>query len=137
MNTLIAPRTTTNSPYPSATSTSTRASRTATADAGSTILVADDDPAIRGMEAEFLLGLGYNVLEAEDGESALQLAAGAKSVDLLITDFVMPGIDGLQLIRRLRDMYPDVPVLMVSGSLADVGAIVETFDHCETLGKPF
>jgi DNA-binding response OmpR family regulator len=101
------------------------------------VIIADDDPLIRGFEADFLATQGYEVVQAGNGEEALRLATAAQTVSLLITDFVMPGIDGVELIRRFRATHSETPVLMVSGSLSDVGAIVECFDRCDTLAKPF
>jgi two-component system cell cycle sensor histidine kinase/response regulator CckA len=100
-------------------------------------MIAEDDPLVRGMVAEFLRDQGYLVLEAENGERALQLAATVKTVDVLITDVVMPRVDGVELLRRFRFIHPMTPALVVSGSVPDLNAIVEGFDRCDTLAKPF
>jgi len=81
-----------------------------------TILLVEDEPAVRQSEREFLLLNGYIVLEASDGEDALHLASGFNSViDLMITDVVMPRMGGAKLAGQLRAFRPDLKVLFVSG----------------------
>lgn len=82
------------------------------------ILVADDDRMIRRIVAIKLSGLGYTVEEAEDGQEALERLENGKSPHLLITDRLMPRMNGLQLIRAIRDS-PDpkksiLPVIMLT-----------------------
>lgn len=86
-----------------------------------TVLVVDDEPLVRGLETQILRQQGYTVLEAENAAEALQLAREAAAIHLLITDLAMPEIDGLELSRRFREMHPETPVLMVSGSLPVLG----------------
>src|SRR6267142_3113744 len=85
-------------------------------DKAKTLLVVDDEPAIRELVARVLCYEGYNVLQAGDAADALRLATAA-TIHLLLTDFSMPGADGLELIRRFRSVYPKTPVLILSGSL--------------------
>ena len=82
-----------------------------------TLLVVDDEPLVRDMETQILRLQGYTVLEAENAAEALRLAARPPAIHLLITDFSMPEVDGLELTRRFREVHPKTPVLMVSGSL--------------------
>lgn len=82
-----------------------------------TLLVVDDEPTVRALEVEILRLQGYTVLEAESAAVALRLADKAATIDLLITDLMMPEVDGIQLTRLFREMRPETPVLMVSGSL--------------------
>lgn len=79
------------------------------------ILVADDDPGVRRMFGELLDLLGYSMLSARDGQSAL--AALSPKVDLLILDLVMPSMDGFDLLEQIRslDVYRDLPVIVISG----------------------
>ncbi|OBV38746.1 PAS domain S-box-containing protein [Janthinobacterium psychrotolerans] len=81
-----------------------------------TILVVEDDAAVRNTVVDMLRGLGYTVLQADDGESALrQLQAGA-SADLLFTDVVMPGpVGSTELARQARLLLPGLAVLFTSG----------------------
>ena len=102
-----------------------------------TLLVVDDDSMVRDLEAQILRLHGYTVVEAKDGTEALRLAGEAAEIHLLITDFAMPGVDGLELSRRFRAIHPKVPVLMVSGSLPLISKRTEDLDRFETLAKPF
>ncbi|MEM1054128.1 MAG: sigma-54 dependent transcriptional regulator [Bacteroidota bacterium] len=79
-----------------------------------TILVADDEPAIRRSLREILDFEGYGVLEAEDGEDALQKAK-AGGIDLILLDIKMPRRDGMEVLQALRDAEVGVPVVMISG----------------------
>jgi CheY-like chemotaxis protein len=98
----------------------TRDARTVTAPApGATrrprrILVVDDDPDICRLGTEVLIRHGYRVDAVEDhtaGWRALQ----ARTYDLLITDFDMPGLSGLKLVKQLRDAHLALPVILASG----------------------
>ena len=81
-----------------------------------TILLVEDDTAVRGFARRVLAAQGYTVLEAGNGIAALGLAAQhAAAIDLLVTDVVMPGLNGRVLADRLRALRPDLPVLYVSG----------------------
>jgi DNA-binding NtrC family response regulator len=103
-----------------------------------TLLVVDDDPMVRKLEVEILGQHGYNMLEAEGGAEALRLAGETATIHLLITDFVMPEIDGLELTRRFRAVHPKTPVLMLSGSLPLLRARSEPdLDRFDSLAKPF
>jgi two-component system, cell cycle sensor histidine kinase and response regulator CckA len=80
------------------------------------VLIAEDDSSVRGVLARTLRDYGYTVLEAADGNEALEVAA-RESVppDMLIADVVMPRINGRQLWRELAKRWPDLPVLFISG----------------------
>lgn len=78
------------------------------------LLVVDDDTLIRRSLAELLRGEGYQVAEAGTGAEALRVFAQA-GPDLVVTDFNMPEVDGLQLLRELRARKPDLPVILVTG----------------------
>ena len=80
------------------------------------IVVVDDFRGIRTIIKESLEKRGYEVEEADDGDQALKFFDG-RQVDLLITDFDMPEMDGAKLIRRIRDMskYTYTPVIMLTG----------------------
>ncbi len=81
-----------------------------------TLLLVEDDEAVRGFARRTLESLGYAVLEAENGVRALSLMDGSdSSVRLVVTDMVMPGMHGRELAERLRRARPDLPVLFVSG----------------------
>jgi DNA-binding NtrC family response regulator len=103
-----------------------------------TLLVVDDEPILRDVETEVLRLQGYTVLPAEGAAQALRLARAAAAIHLLITDFSMPQVDGLELTRRFRAVHPKTPVLMVSGSLPVLRARSELdLNHFDFLAKPF
>jgi CheY-like chemotaxis protein len=85
-----------------------------------TILLVEDDPAVRTVTARMLRSLGYTVLEAAHGEAALALANTLQQpLHLVITDIVMPHMGGRELIARLREEQSDLRVLFVSGYAED------------------
>ena len=84
---------------------------------GSRIIIADDDRIVRRIVVAKLSGLGYEVREAEDGQEALDLLVGGEVPDLLITDSLMPRMNGLDLVRSIRDRPDDLsalPVIMLT-----------------------
>jgi PAS domain S-box-containing protein len=88
----------------------------ATPGAGETILVAEDEDALRSMVAAFLQERGYHVLEAADAFQAIEAAAAhGGPIHLLLTDVVMPGMNGRQLADRLVSHHPELKVVYVSG----------------------
>lgn len=79
------------------------------------VLVVDDEQGLRDLVCRTLRGEGFRALEAEHGAAALKLMEAApEQVDLVITDVVMPGVDGRELGRRLSQRWPDLPVLYIS-----------------------
>jgi two-component system cell cycle sensor histidine kinase/response regulator CckA len=80
------------------------------------ILLVEDEDAVRTFGARALRGKGYEVLEASNGDNALEvLESTDKTIDLVISDVVMPGIDGPSLVRMLREKKPDLKVIFISG----------------------
>ena len=83
-----------------------------------TILAVDDDPSILDLVIEILKPMGYKVLSAESGEQALELVASYQdTIDLLLTDVMLPGIKGQELAKRMLNSHPDLNVLFMSGYL--------------------
>jgi len=81
-----------------------------------TILVAEDQPDLRWMICQFLQELGYSVLEAKDGGDAIALAEQYKgTIDVLLTDIVMPHVRGSEVARRLSASRPDMRIIFMSG----------------------
>jgi len=84
-----------------------------------TILLVDDDPDIRSLTRTFLEHEGYSVLTCGHADRALQIyksaAQNAISIDLLITDFYMPGLSGMELALELKQLSRELPVLLISG----------------------
>src|ERR1039457_4313244 len=86
-----------------------------------TLLIVEDQGDVRRLALSILQGNGYRLLEAENAEQALQLSAGyAGEIDLLVTDVIMPGLNGRQLADRLAKQRPGLKVLYTSGYAADV-----------------
>jgi two-component system cell cycle sensor histidine kinase/response regulator CckA len=106
--------------------------------AAGTILLVEDDERVRRATARLLHGEGYRVLEAADGGQALALAEreGA-NLDLLVTDVVVPGMGGIPLAERVRDVRPDLPVLFVSGYDESSLLAVDPSSGVDLLRKPF
>ena len=104
-----------------------------------TVLMVEDEQAVRAFAARALRNKGYTVIEAEDGEDALEkLNAHGGSFDLVLSDISMPGMDGKTLVRLVREAIPDIKVVLMSGYAEDLhldendGDITKHF-----LAKPF
>jgi CheY-like chemotaxis protein len=105
-----------------------------------TILVVDNDPVLLTLIARSLTLSGYRVLEAERGAEALELARRhAGPVDLLLTDVMMPGMNGFEVADVFRHLHPEAKVLYMSGHIADVAGVRDAFEtHRDMfLVKPF
>lgn len=102
-----------------------------------TVLVVDDEQAIRAMLRQMLESLGHQVVEAADGGEAV-MAVSEQDVDLLVTDVMMPGIDGVQLVEFLRGAGVDIPIVAMTG-LTDDGRSLQFPDGSISamLAKPF
>jgi PAS domain S-box-containing protein len=106
---------------------------------GGTILVAEDDPAVRALVETLLTSNGYQVIGAPNGQAAVALARQADSpIDLLLTDVSMPGLSGPGLADRLRRLDPELPVLFMSG-YADAATVTSRFleQPGAFIAKPF
>ena len=80
------------------------------------ILFVEDEQIVRGIAAHLLRQRGYEVLEAEDGEQALEIIAAENGkFDLLISDVIMPGLDGPSMLKKARPLIGNVPVMFISG----------------------
>lgn len=79
------------------------------------ILLVDDDAAVREVTAAMLEDLGYAVLEADSGAAALDLLSTGPRIDLVMADFSMPGMNGAELAKQVRERHGDLPVLFVTG----------------------
>jgi signal transduction histidine kinase len=102
-----------------------------------TVLLAEDEEAVRELASEFLRTSGYTVIEAKDGLEALQFAEQQNTpIDILVTDVVMPRMRGTELAMRLKRIHPDVKVVYMSGYLehnSDDAFLM----HAVQLQKPF
>jgi two-component system cell cycle sensor histidine kinase/response regulator CckA len=89
---------------------------------GKVVLIVEDEDAVRMFSARALKAKGYTVLEAADGEQAIALLQDHDEVDVLITDMVMPGMDGATLARLVRQEYPSIRVILMSGYSEDIAS---------------
>jgi CheY-like chemotaxis protein len=80
-----------------------------------TVLVVDDEVELLEVAVTYLQAMGFTVLSAGDAPSALELVACTPELDLLLTDVIMPGINGVALAQQIRQQHPDIPVIYVSG----------------------
>jgi len=107
-------------------------------DGTQTILVIDDEENIRELVRAILENAGYEVLDAADGNLGIEIFQ-ANQVDLIITDLIMPGKEGIETISELKKEQPDLKIIAISGAVDS-----STYLHLagslgadETLGKPF
>ena len=101
------------------------------------ILVVDDDPVIRSQLVRLYTQSGYTVVPVSSAEDALkQLADG--NIDFVITDIKLPGMDGVELIARMQENYPDVPVIAITG-YSNIETAINVLKHgaCDFVVKPF
>lgn len=105
-----------------------------------TILLVDDDEEFRTILGESLRRAGYEVREAGDGHQGLKLYR-EQAADLIITDLIMPEKEGLEMIREVRRLRPDVKIIAISGGSRDGSAdylkIAKAFGARQVLAKPF
>lgn len=99
------------------------------------VLVVDDDRLVRHFMTESLRTLGYMVMDAADGQSAIE-RLNENAYDLLIVDFAMPGINGAEVARIARGLQPRLRILIVSG-YADSSALEAAVGDAPQLRKPF
>lgn len=105
---------------------------------GTVLLVEDEDP-VRRFSARALRNKGYNVVEAPSGQAALDvIAAGDTAIDLMVSDVVMPKMDGPTLVARVRESHPDMKVVFISGYAEDTfRERLGSDDGIHFLPKPF
>ena len=101
------------------------------------VLIVDDEPEVRQVLQEFLSGRGYDVLVAESGLAALAVL-GADQLDLVLLDVAMPGMDGVETLRRIVALQPPVPVIMVTAN-ADIATTSKllAMGAVDYIPKPF
>jgi len=105
---------------------------------GTTILLAEDDIIMRRLTRKMLEEHGYKVLEAEDGHAALKIIASSDTpIDLTLTDVVMKGMTGPELVLRLVDSYPQMKVVYMSGYTGELVAHQGLDGGIRLLEKPF
>ena len=101
------------------------------------ILLVDDDPAIRSTLEEFLVDLGFRVSTAENGSIAWDmLEQFQESIHLLITDIAMPVMDGITLIRHVRQRFDTLPIAVISGYADDARIAAAGIHDTVRFNKP-
>jgi CheY-like chemotaxis protein len=80
-----------------------------------TILLVDDEDIVRRATADMLTDIGYAVIEAASGAEALRLVRDGAGCDVIVSDYLMPGMNGVDLIRHVRDLQPSLPAMLISG----------------------
>jgi two-component system cell cycle response regulator CpdR len=103
------------------------------------ILLAEDDDSMRSFLTLALEKAGHKVTPCADGLAAYKAAEDfGASVNLLLADIVMPGMDGIELSQRVTALYPNMRVLFITGfSAVAMGASLNGNDHAKILSKPF
>ncbi|UVO49175.1 response regulator [Sphingomonas sp. SUN019] len=101
------------------------------------VLLVEDEDMVRAVAERALTRQGYTVLAAENGEVALDLLAEHPRPDLLVSDVVMPAMDGPTMARRVRERYPDLPILFMSGYAEEQLRRSIDLDNVSFLPKPF
>jgi two-component system, cell cycle sensor histidine kinase and response regulator CckA len=111
----------------------------ATEGGSETILVVEDEESVRSYTVAVLRRYGYRVIEASDGDAAIAIAGQhSGQIQLLLTDVIMPGMNGKALSEKLKESYPDLKVLLTSGYTADAFADRGVIDPGDVLlHKPF
>jgi DNA-binding NtrC family response regulator len=108
------------------------------AGATGTVLVVDDESAVRRFAVRVLQREGYTVMEATDGAEALSLVrAEGASVEVVVSDIVMPRLNGVELMQALSVSHPGLPVILMSGYATAALSELGISAPCSILTKPF
>ena len=111
---------------------------TATGLAASTILVVDDQPDVLETSAELLRMLGFAVFSADSGVGALHVLRETPGIEVLLTDVVMPHMNGVTLAHLAKGLEPDIKVILVSGyALPELHSAIDQTEEFLFLAKPF
>ncbi|MFQ6009196.1 MAG: response regulator [Candidatus Zixiibacteriota bacterium] len=101
------------------------------------ILVVDDELLIRDLLYDFFLGQGWQVSIAENGEKALEILR-TKEIDLVLADIKMPQMDGLTLTSEVKESFPDIPVVLMTGYPSVESAVAALRNKAaDYITKPF
>ena len=118
---------------------SQRSRKSESLDGDETILVAEDEGGIRRLIRKVLQRRGYHVISASDGVDALEVARKyAPSIDLVITDVVMPRLSGPEFVKQLGEVRPEIKVIFMSGYAQEEDLrVISAREGAEVLEKPF
>ncbi|MCC6587814.1 MAG: response regulator [Bryobacterales bacterium] len=130
---ILLPRASTDTPSPE-----TKMVEAQPVPAPATVMVVEDERRIRTLICKILSRYGYRTIEAGDGREGLELARShTETIELLLTDVVMPGIGGVELAKALREIRPEMKVLFISGYPGATGAPESQVPSAAFLQKPF
>ena len=102
-----------------------------------TVLLVEDEPMVRSVAERALTRHGYTVITADNGEDALEIIARNEPIDLLISDVVMPGMDGPTMVQEARQSRPDLKILFISGYAEEQLRKSIDIENVNFLAKPF
>jgi two-component system cell cycle sensor histidine kinase/response regulator CckA len=102
-----------------------------------TVLLVEDEPMVRNVAERALTRHGYTVITADNGEEALEIVAKGEPIDLLISDVVMPGMDGPTVVREARKSRPELKILFMSGYAEEQLRKSIDIENVNFLAKPF
>lgn len=102
---------------------------------GETILIVEDDTVVLKAICAMAEGIGYQAIEARDGGEAIDLLSRTPTIQLILTDVVMPGINGIELAQIVNRDYPDIPLIMMTGHTLDEQEAIEQ-NAAAFLNKP-
>ena len=100
------------------------------------VLVVEDDQSIRSLINRMLRSEGHQVVEASDGATALEILQGMRC-DLVITDFLMPKLNGIKFVEQLHSLQPKMPIILITGYLSVASGTTIVDKVAEILAKPF
>ena len=102
----------------------------------SKILVVDGEPVVRELECAVLASVGHDAIGVSSGDEAVLLLEGDR-FDLVVSDVIMPGLDGFGLLAHVVEHHPGLPVLLVTGAVDRTHALASAQDAAGVLYKPF
>jgi two-component system cell cycle sensor histidine kinase/response regulator CckA len=102
-----------------------------------TVLLVEDEPMVRGVAERALARHGYSVITADNGEEALEVLGRGEDIELLVSDVVMPGMDGPTMVREARKSRPDLKILFMSGYAEEQLRNSIDIENVNFLPKPF
>jgi two-component system, cell cycle sensor histidine kinase and response regulator CckA len=118
-------------------SSSASGSESKAATSAKTILLVEDDPQLRALLSRVLEKEGYRVFTAKDGNDAFRLCLDSEgALDLLVTDVILPGINGIDLVQFVESRWPDVRVIMFSGQIDKSSLVDYRREVTPLLAKP-
>jgi CheY-like chemotaxis protein len=101
------------------------------------ILVVDDNPAVNDILCQLCGFLGHEVVTAQNGAEGFALVQGDSEIAMVFTDFRMPVMDGVELLRRLKELHPAIPVVLITGSIVGDDVELEQAGFDSVVSKPF